>query len=198
MRQNIFKKKDLITSPWSGGTTTQLAIYPHDADYKKRNFIFRLSTALVTDEESAFTKLPEVYRLLMVLDGELEINHKNEYSKTLKKFDIDKFKGEWETTSKGKIRDFNLMTKGNTVGELNSIILGKTEERQVHLFENFNIISYYAYKGNFIIDANNKKKTINEGDIVLFYKKNTNKQIKITALTDCEIIKSQILTSPKR
>ncbi|MCK5822467.1 MAG: HutD family protein [Bacteroidales bacterium] len=194
MKQNIIREKDLITNHWSGGTTTQLAIFPHDAEYEKRNFIFRLSTALVTDEESTFTKLPEVFRLLMVLDGELEINHKDKYSKTLKKFDIDKFKGEWETTSKGKIRDFNLMTTGKAVAELKSIILGKTEKREVSLFKYFNIIAYYAYKGDFSIIANNKKNLIEQGDIILFYKENINEQIKITALTDCEIIVSKILT----
>ena len=193
MKQNIFRKKDFKPSRWSGGTTTQLAIFPHDAEYKKRNFIFRISTALVTVEKSTFTELPGIFRLLMVLDGELEINHKDKYSKTLKKFDVDKFKGDWETTAKGKVKDFNLMTTGTTVAALKSMILGKTEERQISLFENFNIIAYYAYKGDFSIFANNIKNIINEGDIILFYKENINEQISITALTDCEIIVSEII-----
>ncbi len=194
MKQDIFRKKDLKTSLWSGGTTTQLAIYPHDAEYKKQNFIFRISTALVTDEKSTFTELPGIFRLLMVLDGKLEINHKNKYSKTLKKFEVDKFSGDWDTNSSGKVRDFNLMTIGTTVAALKSIILGETEERQITLFNNFNIIAYYAYKGNFTISANNKKNIIEQGDIILFYKENINEQINIIALNDCEIIISEILT----
>ena len=195
MKQNIFRKKDLKTSRWSGGTTTQLAIYPHDAEYKKQNFIFRISTALVTTEKSTFTELPGIFRLLMVLDGELEINHKDKYSKTLKKFDVDKFSGDWDTNSSGKVRDFNLMTTGTTTSALKSMILGKTEEREISLFNNFNIIAYYAYKGDFTIIANKKKHTINEGDIILFYKENINEQINIKALNDCEIIISEILTN---
>ena len=179
MKQDIFRKKDLKTSLWSGGTTTQLAIYPSDAEYKKQNFIFRISTALVTTEKSTFTELPGIFRLLMVLDGELEINHKDKYSKTLKKFDVDKFSGDWDTNSSGKIKDFNLMTTGTTTAALKSMILGKIEEREISLFNNFNIIAYYAYKGDFTIVANNKKNTINEGDIILFYKENINEQINI-------------------
>ena len=194
MKHDIFRKKDLKTSRWSGGTTTQLAIYPYDAEYSKQNFTFRISSALVSDEKSTFTKLPNVSRLLMVLDGELKITHRNKYSKTLKKFDVDKFLGDWDTTSKGKIRDFNLMTTGKTVAELKSMILGKTEERKISLFEIFNIIAYYAYKGDFSIETDNKQSTINEGDIILFYKENKNEHINITALNDCEIIVSKILT----
>ena len=196
MKHNIFRKNDLKTSNWSGGTTTQLAIFPYDSEYKKRNFSFRISSALVSDGKSTFTKLPNVSRLLMVLDGEMEITHKNKYSKTLKKFDVDKFLGDWETTSKGKVVDFNLMTTGTTRAELKSMILGKTEEREIELFNNFNIIAYYSYKGNFSIISSNKKNLIEQGDIIIFYKENIEEQIKITALTDCEIIISEILTSP--
>lgn len=60
------KASDLITNNWSGGTTTQLAIYPKDAEYKKRNFLFRISTATVETKESEFTKLPGVSRKLIL------------------------------------------------------------------------------------------------------------------------------------
>jgi environmental stress-induced protein Ves len=67
-----YKNSDLIINNWSGGITTQLAIYPKDANYKKQNFQFRISTATVEIEESVFTKLPGVSRKLMILNGENE------------------------------------------------------------------------------------------------------------------------------
>ncbi len=41
-------------STWSGGTTTELFIYPEVAEYSERNFDFRISTATVEVEESNF------------------------------------------------------------------------------------------------------------------------------------------------
>jgi len=57
------------TTLWSGGTTTQLCIYPYAATYTGRDFIFRISTATIESEESVFTKLPGYTRILMLLEG---------------------------------------------------------------------------------------------------------------------------------
>jgi len=60
----LITKEQQKTSKWSGGTTTQLAIYPEDADYGKRNFTWRLSTATVEAAESVFTSLPGIDRII--------------------------------------------------------------------------------------------------------------------------------------
>ena len=71
MKLNLTKKKELQTSAWRGGTTTQLAIFPKEAVYKKLDFFFRISTATINVEESTFTNLPNVNRVIMILKGEL-------------------------------------------------------------------------------------------------------------------------------
>ena len=38
---------DFVTTEWSGGTTTQLAISPERAAYGDREFLWRLSSATV-------------------------------------------------------------------------------------------------------------------------------------------------------
>ena len=43
------------TSKWSGGETTELYIYPADYQYKKRDFLFRISRATIPKEKSIFT-----------------------------------------------------------------------------------------------------------------------------------------------
>lgn len=118
MNVKHIKKTTLTTSKWSGGTTTQLAIYPEDGDYSKREFVWRLSSAVVEVETSNFTKLPNTKRILMILDGELLLSHEARYNKTLKRFDQDSFSGGWQTSSEGVVTDFNLMMKGNAVGRL--------------------------------------------------------------------------------
>ena len=51
--------KDMNTSYWSGGTTTEIFIMPEGASYKDRDFLFRISTARVEKPESDFTLLPD-------------------------------------------------------------------------------------------------------------------------------------------
>lgn len=107
---HIKTTKDFKIGKWSGGSTTELFIYPENADYQLRNFDFRISSARVEVEESHFTALAGFSRKLMILEGEIEISHKNRYSKHLKKFEVDEFEGEWETSAKGICTDFNVMT----------------------------------------------------------------------------------------
>src|SRR5687767_165093 len=123
----LTKKPDLKTNNWAGGTTTQLAIFPLEAEYQKFNFDFRISYATVEVEESTFTYMPGVTRNLMILNGSLEIDHIDRYKKHLNKFDIDVFSGEWPTKAKGKVTDFNLMTRGETEGNLESLVLNPGE-----------------------------------------------------------------------
>ena len=103
------KKEILTTNTWSGGTTTELFLYPENGDYKSLDFDYRLSTASVDVESSNFTSLPGINRLIMSLTGPLELIHMDQHSITLQPFEVDAFKGEWSTTSKGKVVDFNLM-----------------------------------------------------------------------------------------
>lgn len=121
MNFKILNKSDFTTTKWSGGDTTQLYIYPENSSYAERNFLFRLSSATVNDEKSNFTKLEGVSREIMVLSGEMTLEHCGRYSKVLKEFDQDSFKGEWDTVSYGKVIDFNLMTKDGCVGRLENI-----------------------------------------------------------------------------
>ncbi|GAA6324574.1 HutD family protein [Fusobacterium ulcerans] len=106
IKSNAFKE-----SRWSGGTTTQLYIYPKDGDYQKRYFKFRISIATTELMESTFTKLEGIKRIISILEGKMELSHKNRYNITLMPYEIDRFIGDWDTSSKGKVKDFNLMLK---------------------------------------------------------------------------------------
>lgn len=65
----LIPKSAQTTSNWSGGTTTQLFIYPPEASYAARNFLFRISTATVETETSTFTDLTGFNRILLLLNG---------------------------------------------------------------------------------------------------------------------------------
>lgn len=184
------KAIDLKPNKWSGGTTTQLAIYPKDSDYKKQNFQFRISTATVETEESTFTKLPGISRKIMILDGKIRIEHKDHYTKILKKFEQDEFSGNWETKSYGKAIDFNLMTTGNTSGELKAISISKSTN--ITLQKNTDCHALYIFSGKIELIANDKRLYLHSGDIVLLLLEKDELCIKLISKLDGEIIISSI------
>lgn len=126
----IIRKAEQNTSIWSGGTTTQLAIFPKDAVYSERNFLWRISSAKVEVEESLFTHLPGIWRWIMVLEGELRLEHEGHHKAILVPFEQDSFSGDWTTRSFGKVTDFNLMMAHGCEGELEAIRLEKGETRR--------------------------------------------------------------------
>ncbi len=107
----ILRKEKIKISKWSGGITKQLYIYPEDSDYTKRDFKFRISIATTELEESTFTKLEGVDRVISILEGKMELFHEGNHNAILLPYEIDRFKGDWDTSSKGKVTDFNLMLK---------------------------------------------------------------------------------------
>jgi len=115
MRIYHLTEKDYKVGKWSGGTTTELFIWPKGADYSTRNFSFRISSAKIDLEESDFTPLDGVTRYITPLSGEFTLTHPNTAPVTLKPMDEPyRFLGETPTHSKGKATDFNLMLKGAT------------------------------------------------------------------------------------
>jgi environmental stress-induced protein Ves len=184
------KAADLKTNNWSGGTTTQLVIYPKDSDYKKQNFLFRLSTASVESEESTFTKLPSISRKLMILDGEIKIEHKNQHSKILKKFEQDEFSGDWNTKSYGKAVDFNLMTKGNTTGEIEAISLYQSLD--INLKSDFDCYGFYLYSGKLKLQVNLETYSLSKGDFVTILSEKSDCEIKVLTKSFGELILTKI------
>ncbi|MBS1490033.1 MAG: HutD family protein [Bacteroidetes bacterium] len=138
------------TTRWSGGTTTQLCIYPYSATYSGRDFIFRISTATIESEESVFTKLPGYNRILMVLKGNLTLTHAGQHNKSMQPFDTDSFKGEWNTASKGKAVDLNVMVS-DKVSAVISIL--KQPASLVSLNQTDDFIAGYIREGGVTLQS---------------------------------------------
>ena len=107
------KAQDFVTTAWSGGTTTQLLIWPEGSDYAKREFMVRISSAVVALEESDFTPLPGVLRYITPLEGSFTLTHPGKAPVVMKPLAQPyRFSGEEATHCAGKATDFNLMLKG--------------------------------------------------------------------------------------
>lgn len=132
MSYTVYPSAGRKTVQWSGGTSTEIFVFPADGDFATRNFDFRISTATVEVEETDFTFFEGITRHLMILKGTLELNHIDRYAKTLTPYDQDTFSGEWPTKSKGKVTDFNLMLKNGYTGSLEHIQLKRQSLQLLH------------------------------------------------------------------
>ncbi|WXR61034.1 HutD family protein [Peptostreptococcaceae bacterium AGR-M142] len=131
MTFEIIKQNDMNIKKWSGGTSKEIFIYPKNSSYENRDFKFRISSAKVELEESNFTRLENIKRVIMVLDGELKLVHGSRYKRHLKKFNQDTFMGDWETKSYGKAVDFNLMLREDVDGRVEYIDLKENESMNI-------------------------------------------------------------------
>ncbi len=168
-QMKLIKADQQPTSRWAGGTTTQIYIYPEDASYPERSFIWRLSTAQVELEESNFTKLEGYDRYLMVLEGELKLLHMGHHSTQLSQFEQDCFKGGWDTTSYGQARDFNLMVREGLKGfvEYIGIEAGTCITRQYATAGNDCSYGLYCYKGQVEFAGEENQVILEEGDLLM-------------------------------
>ena len=191
----VIKKEKLSISKWSGGTTTQLYIYPENELYENRNFKFRISSAKVDLEESTFTKLPNIKRKIMILYGKLKLVHENHHEITLEKFDQDTFYGDWNTKSYGKVTDFNLMLNKNTDGIIEHINL--ENERTVDhdnndKYENWAEV-FYIVKGKINISIDDECELLETGDVAII--KNSDKlniNLKNSDIFNSHIIRTKV------
>ena len=175
MKVHHIKAEHLKTASWAGGTTTQLFIEPATATYTAFNFDFRVSFATVEVPESTFTFMPSVTRHLMILKGELAIDHLQRYSKVLRCFDTDTFNGEWPTKAKGQVMDFNLMTRGGTEGKLDKVSVGKNERRRFTGLGNWDsrqlkkqYLGFFVFEGWVHLEIAQQVLKADTGDFILF------------------------------
>lgn len=205
----LIKNSEHITSNWSGGTTTELCIYPVDSSYQDRNFMWRISSATVDLEISKFTLLPDYERIIMVLKGNLVLSHNDHQAITLNKFDQYEFDGGIDTESFGKVTDFNLMMrKGLCIGKVEIIQL-EPKSTLTTIFEelkqeqyNEGVDVYYNINGKVKLSINESSTIILEKKDILIVNKKYEKQLTIfECYNNCEeeviIIKSSMIFNNK-
>lgn len=190
----IIKKENYQTNEWAGGKTTQFSIYPEDSKYQDRNFIWRLSSATVEAESSQFTSLPDYNRILMVLEGKLELNHNDIETINLNPFDQNLFDGSAITKCLGKAVDFNLMMRKDIcTGKIKAISINKRDKSSINeiigFYNNKFTLVIYAYKSNIDINIDDDAKySLDQGDVLFIDLKEqvSNFKIDLENLSDDE------------
>ncbi len=124
MKWDLLTCGDHVTTSWSGGKTTQLAIAPADAAYADRDFLWRISSASVDTPHSDFTPLPDYNRLISPLKGRLELRIGEGERFHLMPLEFCSFDGGVSVESWGLCTDFNLMLrKDRAQGSLQTLSL---------------------------------------------------------------------------
>lgn len=158
MQITVRTKDQFKTSLWSGGTTTELYIYPEDAVYKEGNFQCRISSATVEVERSEFTSLPGVKRYLSIFSGNLKMIHGEEIEVNLKPYEVDRFDGGTPTVSFGKVVDFNLMLKNGGDGKMETALLNPGEILKLQPEEGENLLAVYVKEGKIKVEEDSAEK----------------------------------------
>lgn len=184
--------ESLTATEWSGGTSTQLYIFPEHASYAARDFLVRISTATVTAENSLFTSLPGINRFLLILEGTLAIEHTGQYQKQLHAFDTDTFLGDWETKGIGKAIDFNVMTSNGVINHTTVLSLAAQETIKTSIAPNIDIKLWYAYKGSVQIQINKESILLPEGAVFIIYTENQTSDIILNSLAETKLIQTAL------
>ncbi|MFT5858838.1 MAG: environmental stress-induced protein Ves [Flavobacteriaceae bacterium] len=171
--------EDAKVTEWSGGKTHELLIHPENSNFKSGDYDLRMSVATVNLEETTFTSLPGVNRILTVLEGKLMLTHEGHHTVKLGPYEQDRFQGDWTTKSKGKVRDFNVMWKnGSATVECHRISPGTTKK-----MEAFSGIRYFfIVSGEAVFTSNELQKfdmgIVENGSIATFKESCTFLEIK--------------------
>lgn len=161
MTIKILKNSDYKTTNWSGGTTTEILIYPDGSALDERNFDFRVSSATCSAEKSLFSDFSDYNRYITSLDNELILFNQGE-KKNIKPFQIFFFDGADETYSQSAVTDFNLIIRKGLTGSLRSESIN---DATLRISDGINII--FFPEGHHIGKANGESFELEPFDALL-------------------------------
>ncbi|MBP2623973.1 HutD/Ves family protein [Streptococcus oricebi] len=122
LKMRHLSPKDYQESSWSGGKTRQVYLFPQTSHYGDRDFDYRISTATVELERSNFTPLENYERILMTLDGNIDLIHSDSQEViSLTPYTPYAFSGASPIESRGTCTDFNLIHSPRYEGHMQAI-----------------------------------------------------------------------------
>jgi hypothetical protein len=120
----VIRHDEYAVTEWSGGTTSELFIYPGGSDCASRNFDLRVSSATVDAEESVFSDFTGYTRHITPICGVMRLSHETRDGSAcggeveLSPGRAYTFDGGARTLSRGVCVDFNLIHRAGGDGEI--------------------------------------------------------------------------------
>ncbi len=175
MKKWIIKKEDFVKTSWAGGETIQMGIYPEDAVFSHKDFLWRISSASFTSKGSKFSDFTGYQRYILPLKGSLRLDHEGLYRRDLEAYDVEYFDGSWTTLSENSLDciDYNFIVKSGSQAKLQIL-----EEGQEYEFKAYNLVSLFSQE-DFQVEL--ASKTINkiEGGSLLLLELEEDLKLKI-------------------
>lgn len=148
------------------GQTQELYIYPEDAMYQELNFSFRVARTVGETEKGALRHYPGFKRKLMLIDGELHLQHKGEHEITLGQYETDVSLGCWETETSGRGVDLSVLTTEGFQSKIELLHYNDKVELKNDHFVSFYVLEEGA-KLYFKNDGKTYKEELSAGDYVI-------------------------------
>ena len=183
MKEKVVNKKDFITTKWAGGETTQLAIYPEDADFSAKDFLWRISSATFTSTESKFSDFTNYQRYILPLEGKLSVYHEGLYNRELNKYEVEYFDGSWSTFSKNTLdcRDYNFIVKSGHIAKMQIL-----KDGDKYLLRKSEVVTVFSMD-DFVINIDDKRRNI-DGFSLFILETDDEEKISITRADSAVII----------
>lgn len=120
MNIEVIKLSDYKEFEWSGGKTTEFYIRPRGADFKKRDFDYRLSSATFSGTESTFSDFSGYRRHILPLKGSLSLKEEGGEKRWLKPYQSFRFDGaiKMESENTPDCADFNFIVREGLESDL--------------------------------------------------------------------------------
>lgn len=163
MKTKVLRPSDYVQSEWSGGTTSQIFIYPDGASLAERDFYFRISSAGIETEKSDFSKFDGYHRFFTPLNSGVEISSDGNAPEKINPLELLHFDGASETSALGKCIDFNLIYKKGLKANLTVATYAKMELISYSPFPSSDFLLIYCWSGGFEIN----EQAIQPGDTFL-------------------------------
>lgn len=164
MKEWIIKKEDFIKTSWAGGETIQMVIYPEDAVFANKDFLWRISSASFTSKGSKFSDFTGYQRYILPLKGRLKLDHEGLYKRDLEPYDVEYFDGSWTTLSENSLDciDYNFIVKSDSQAKLQIL-----EEGQEYELKGPKIVSIFSQEDFQVELTSTRIKDIEGGSLLI-------------------------------
>lgn len=176
VQSRVIPQSQCAVRHWSGGETTELALFPPGASFNDRTFLARISTASVRSD-GPFSDFTGYQRILMLLSGEgMDLEIGGVPYALARPFDTCSFDGAAKVSAKlrqGEVRDFNVIHRPEVQAHVDVLGVGPTQTSfsDAHLILDASlsvskiITVMFAWNSPVSISIAGQKLSLNPGDV---------------------------------
>lgn len=166
----IHKAKHLRRLKTKATEVEELYIYPENAVWEDKDFDLRIARNVSRIPDYTLAHFHGYKRLIMLLGGEMYIQHnfenERQYEVDLAQYEVDCFKGEWDTACHGLETDLSVVVKEHLSAAMTPISVP-----DIFTMKNDRMESFYILEDDlklcFKSEGKEYRETVNKGDFIV-------------------------------